>query len=70
MKNSETIDNIIYAACILHNALRSSNIPYPHEQKETPINLPTQNFITLTPTSDRRGNYNAIAVRDNFKKIF
>lgn len=67
----ETTDNVIIAACILHNLLRSSNIPYPGESKQTEApSLPKDTFISLAPASNRQGTFCARQVRDTFKTYF
>lgn len=67
----ETTDNLILAACILHNMLRDSKIPFPGENNDSEIpRLPINNLIPLNPTVDRRPTFLASQVRETFKDYF
>lgn len=67
----ETTDMLILSACILHNMLRQSKIPYPGENNcnDNPV-LPTNNLLPLNPTVERRPTFLAYQVRETFKDYF
>lgn len=66
----ERVDNIIGAACILHNLLRDSRLPAPMESPgDNNLPLPEQNFMPLEATLGRN-NAVASTVRDQFKEYF
>lgn len=68
----DTADNLISAACIIHNFLRQEKIPYPGEENTAPsdaIILPTENMLSL----ERMGGnatFEAFRIRDTFKTYF
>lgn len=73
VKRLETVDNIIFAACLLHNMMRKSKIPYPTEECTTQnpnLTLPVDNFIPLAPSNHRHASFAARLVRDSFKEYF
>lgn len=68
----EVIDKLITAACILHNMMRNSKIPFPGEQifNKTRAKLPKKNFKRLTPTKHRSTNYSSKKVREILQMYF
>lgn len=70
VKNPETIDDIIFATCLLHNTLRDSKVPYPEENIHSNPTIPTETFRSLTPSQKRRPSFAARHVREVFKDYF
>lgn len=68
---TERVDNIIAAACILHNLLRDSKIPAPGERnvEENNLLLPEENLRPIA-SSTGRSSANATIIRDKFKDYF
>lgn len=65
-----TTDHLIFSACILHNLMRSANIPCPNEEMDE-LPLPKENLIPLNvPTTGRNSVRFAYTLRDNFKDFF
>lgn len=65
----ETANDLIISACILHNLLRSNNIPHPAESENENTSLPSGNLL---PLAARKGNSTRLAynIRDMFKEYF
>lgn len=70
--NVETIDDIVLAACILHNMMRSEKICSPSEAtfgNMTSVILPTNNLVPMAGTIGRPSSH-ASDIRDAFKNYF
>lgn len=69
-----TIDNLVVAACILHNMMRSEKINSPAEtifgDIDDSITMPTENMIPIATSAVGRPNNEASMIRDKFKVYF
>lgn len=65
-------DKLVTAACILHNMLRNSKIPFPGENlfNNTDCSLPTTNFNCLNATRTRASNFASKNIRETYKNYF
>lgn len=59
------------SACMLHDMLRNSSIPYPNEQPRCTPELPKKSIMSFPPTAgNTRATFEASRVRETFRAYF